>query len=92
MLFLWTSASQDQKLIIHGVYSRVRHPISLAAIIYSLAIPMILSSLYGFLIMLLMIPLILDRLGVEEGMLKEKFGDEYRKYMNKTKGLVPYLY
>jgi protein-S-isoprenylcysteine O-methyltransferase Ste14 len=34
----------------------------------------------------------LYRLEVEENMLLEKFGDEYREYMRRTRRLVPYLY
>ncbi len=84
--------SSDQTLVTHGVYKYVRHPISLAAILYSLGIPLIFSSSYGFAIMLLMIPLILYRLGIEERMLIEKFGDEYRQYKRKTKKLIPFIY
>jgi protein-S-isoprenylcysteine O-methyltransferase Ste14 len=84
--------SPEQQLITHGIYTHIRHPISLAASLYSLAIPIIFSSVYGFLVMLLMIPLMLYRLQVEEKMLLEKFGDEYREYMQRTKRLVPYLY
>ena len=69
----------DQKLVKHGIYKYIRHPISLAAIIYSAGIPLVFSSLYGFLLMLLLVPLILYRLRIEEKMLIERFGDEYRK-------------
>ena len=82
----------DHKLMTHGVYKYVRHPISLAAILYSVGIPLILSSLYGFAVMLLIIPLILYRLQIEERMLIDKFGDEYRQYMQKTKKLIPLIY
>jgi protein-S-isoprenylcysteine O-methyltransferase Ste14 len=82
----------DHKLVTHGIYKHVRHPISLAAILYSVGIPLIFSSLYGFAVMLLIIPLILYRLRMEERMLIEKFGDEYQQYMRKTKKLIPFIY
>ena len=82
----------NHKLIKHGIYRYVRHPISLAAIIYSIGIPLFLSSLYGFFIMLGLIPLIPYRIGIEEKMLIEKFGDEYREYVKKTKKLLPFIY
>ena len=82
----------DQKLVKHGIYRYIRHPISLAAIIYSIGAPLIFSSLFGFLLMLLLIPLILYRLGIEEKMLIERFGDEYREYMRKTKKMIPFIY
>ena len=48
---------EDQKLVQHGVYRYVRHPITLAALIYTPALPLVLSSVYGFLVMLLIFPL-----------------------------------
>lgn len=83
---------KDQKLIQHGVYRHVRHPITLAAIIYTPAIPLVLSSLYGFLVMLGIVPLFLYRIGIEEKMLIEKFGPEYIQYMKRTKRLIPFIY
>jgi len=83
---------KDQKLIQHGVYRHIRHPITLAAIIYTPAIPLVLSSLYGFLVMLGIVPLFLYRIGIEEKMLIEKFGPEYIQYMKRTKRLIPLIY
>ena len=83
---------QDQKLVQHGVYKHVRHPITLAALIYTPAIPLVLSSLYGFLVMLGIVPLFLYRIGIEEEMLIEQFGDEYLQYMKRTKKLIPLIY
>ena len=83
---------KDQKLIQHGVYRYIRHPITLAAIIYTPAIPLVLSSLYGSLVMLGIIPLFLYRIGIEEKMLIEKFGSEYIQYMKRTERLIPFIY
>jgi protein-S-isoprenylcysteine O-methyltransferase Ste14 len=82
----------NHKLVTHGIYKHIRHPISLATILYSVGIPLIFSSFIGFAIMLLIVPLILYRLRIEERMLIEKFGDEYQQYMRKTKRLIPFIY
>lgn len=82
----------DQKLVKHGIYRYIRHPISLAAIIYSVGIPLIFASLYGLLFMLFLIPLFLYRLRIEEKMLIDRFGDEYLEYMRKTKKMIPFVY
>jgi len=82
----------DHKLVTNGIYRYARHPISLAVLIYDPGIPLIFSSFYGFLIMLALIPLVLYRIGIEERMLIQKFGDEYRDYMKRTKKLIPFLY
>ncbi len=84
--------TDDQALVTTGVYRRIRHPISLATLVYSLAIPLAFSSAIGFVIMILIIPLFLYRLRIEEEMLLERFGDEYRNYITKTKRLLPYVY
>jgi len=82
----------DHKLVTGGIYKYVRHPISLAVLVYDPGIPLIFSSLYGFLITLALIPLILYRIEIEERMLLQRFGDEYRDYMRRTKKLIPFLY
>ncbi len=82
----------DHKLVTHGIYRYVRHPITLAGIIYSIAIPLTFSSLYGFLCMLLLVPLFLYRIRIEEKMLLDYFGEEYREYMKRTKKMIPYIY
>jgi protein-S-isoprenylcysteine O-methyltransferase Ste14 len=84
--------SPNQKLIMYGMYKHIRHPINLAAIMYSLGIPLILSSLYGFFIMLWLIPLILYRIRIEERMLIQRFGNQYLEYMKRTKRLIPFIY
>jgi protein-S-isoprenylcysteine O-methyltransferase Ste14 len=82
----------DHKLVTGGIYRYVRHPISLAVLVYDPGIPLIFSSLYGFLITLALVPLILYRITIEERMLIQKFGDEYRNYMRRTKKIIPFLY
>jgi len=82
----------DHRLIKYGLYKYIRHPITLAAIIYDTGIPLIFSSLYGFLLMLLLIPCFLYRIELEESMLIERFGNEYREYIRQTKKLIPFLY
>jgi len=84
--------TKKQELIKHGIYKHIRHPTYLAMLIYSPAIPLIFSSLYGFLLMLGLIPCTLYRIKIEETMLLEKFGDEYREYMKKTKKIIPSVY
>jgi len=81
-----------EKLIEYGIYKHVRHPIYLAMLLYTVGIPLIFSSIYGFMLTLGFIPLVLYRIRIEEKMLIEKFGDEYREYMKTTKKLIPFVY
>jgi protein-S-isoprenylcysteine O-methyltransferase Ste14 len=82
----------DHRLVTSGLYSYVRHPIYLGVILYALSAPIILESLYGFVVMLALVPLILHRIRVEESALTAKFGLEYTEYVRRTKRLIPFVY
>lgn len=49
----------EHKLVTGGPYRLIRHPIYLGEILFGLSIPMILGSLYVFIIMLVPIPMLL---------------------------------
>lgn len=83
---------ENHQLITHGVYGFVRHPIYLGVIIAILGISMYCSSLYGFLILSGLIPIILNRIRMEEKMLTDEFGDVYRAYKETTRKLIPFIY
>ena len=57
-----------------------------------MGVPVYAPSLYGFLILSLLIPIFLFRIKMEEDMLIKHFGDEYQAYRKATKKLVPFLY
>ena len=82
----------DHRLITHGVYRFARHPIYLGLEMVSIGMPMTLSSWHGLLIMLILIPIVLNRIRMEERMLIGEFGDEYRAYQRATKKLIPFVY
>lgn len=81
-----------EKLIKHGIYKHIRHPLYLAMLLYTAGIPLTFSSVYGFMLTLGFISFIMYRIKIEDKMLIEKFEDEYREYMKKTKKLIPYIY
>jgi len=82
----------EHKLITTGPYRLIRHPIYLGEIFFGLSLPMILGSLYGFILMLMPIPMLVYRIRIEEETLVSKFGQEYLDYASKTKKLIPYIY
>ena len=83
---------EDHQLIRHGIYKYMRHPVYLATSLAMLGLPLCLSSLYGFVTMLLLIPLFLNRIRNEEALLIEEFGAEYETYRETTKKLIPFVY
>ena len=84
---------RDHKLVTHGIYRFTRHPIYLGAIIgLCIGIPLFTLSLYGFLILLALIPIALNRIRMEEGMLTEEYGEAYRSYRERTSKLITLIY
>jgi len=83
---------KDHKLITSGLYRVVRHPIYFGAILVALGLPIGTASWVALPPMMLLIPLVVYRMGVEERLLLEEFPEKYRAYMTKTKRIVPFLY
>ncbi len=83
---------EDHQLITHGVYRFTRHPIYLGVIMVCIGVPVYTSSLYGLLTMSALIPIILNRIRMEERLLSEEFGDAYRAYKEATSKLIPFIY
>ena len=82
----------DHQLITHGVYRILRHPIYSGVLIAVMGPPVYAPSLRGFLVMLLLVPISLFRIKMEENMLTKHFGVEYEMYRKTTKKLIPFLY
>ncbi len=81
---------EHHALIMHGIYRRIRHPMYTALFLYSLGQGLVLpnwiagpSYLVAFGILLAL------RLGREERMMTDQFGEEYVEYVGRTKRLLP---
>jgi protein-S-isoprenylcysteine O-methyltransferase Ste14 len=83
---------EDHQLIRHGIYRYVRHPVYSGTCVALFGMPLCLSSLFGLGIMLLVIPLFLNRIKIEEALLIEEFGAEYESYRETTRKLIPFVY
>jgi protein-S-isoprenylcysteine O-methyltransferase Ste14 len=80
-------------LVTSGVYSRVRHPMYSAFWLWALAQVLLLpnwiagpAGLVGFGTLFLL------RVRREEAMMIETFGDDYRRYMERTSRILPGVY
>jgi len=82
----------EHRLITSGPYRFIRHPIYLGEILYFISIPVIFGSIYGFIVMLVLVPMLIFRIGVEERALVSKFGREYREYTQRIKKLIHCIY
>jgi len=63
---------EDHQLITHGVYRYSRHPLYLGVLIAIMGAPVYAPSLYGFLILSLLIPIFLFRIKMEEARLSSE--------------------
>ncbi len=82
----------NHQLITHGIYRFTRNPMYLGFIMVVTGLPVYVASLYGFLTSLALIPIILNRIRLEEKLLTEEFQDAYQKYKETTKKLIPFIY
>lgn len=83
---------ENQKVIDTGLYGIVRHPMYSATIIMFLTIPIILGSIFSFLIFLIYPISIILRLKNEEKILEEGL-EGYTEYKKKVKyRLIPFLF
>jgi protein-S-isoprenylcysteine O-methyltransferase Ste14 len=81
---------EQHRLITQGVYHRIRHPMYLALVLYSVGHALVIpnwvagpSNLIAFAILFAL------RVHAEEQMMSDAFGDEYAAYAARTKRLVP---
>lgn len=83
---------ENQKVVDTGLYSIVRHPMYATTLILFLTIPLILGSIYSFLIFLSYPFIIANRIKHEEKLLKNELKG-YEKYCEKVKyRLIPFIW
>ncbi len=81
---------ESHKLVTHGVYHHIRHPMYLALLLYSIGQALILPNwMAGPAYFVACAALFTFRVGPEERMMHEAFGKEYEVYKSKTKRLIP---
>ncbi|HKQ59828.1 MAG TPA: protein-S-isoprenylcysteine O-methyltransferase [Candidatus Polarisedimenticolaceae bacterium] len=81
---------ERHQLVTQGIYRRVRHPMYLALLLYSLGQLLVLPNwVAGPAYLAAFLPLFLFRVGPEERMMREAFGQEYEAYVARSKRLVP---
>ncbi len=83
---------QDQKVIDTGLYGIVRHPMYSVTLLLFLSMPIVLGSVYSFLIFLAYPFIIAKRIKHEEAFLEKEL-DGYRAYKQKVKyRLIPFVW
>jgi len=93
---MWSVSLQlkeDHRLITTGIYGQLRHPMYTAFWLMALAQALLLpnwvaglAGLVGFGF------LFFSRIGPEERLMEEAFGEEYGAYKRRTKRVIPFVY
>ena len=81
----FTTSIIPKGLVTTGIYSKIRHPMFIGAILVYIGIVVIFQSIIGFLLVLfILIPFFIYSAIEEEKILSEKFKDKYIAYKKKT--------
>jgi protein-S-isoprenylcysteine O-methyltransferase Ste14 len=82
----------EDKMIINGIYKRVRHPMYTAALSISLGLACLSGSWVLIFIFCIYLVLIILLIPVEEDGLWKAYGEQYLDYRQKAKKLIPFIY
>lgn len=83
---------EGQKVVDTGLYAIVRHPMYCVTVLLFLSMPLILGSLYGFLVFLVYPGILVLRIRDEEALLEREL-EGYREYKQKVKyRLLPFIW
>jgi len=81
---------EGHELVTRGIYRFVRNPMYLGLfVVLIVGLPTYASSLRAFLVSLLLVPIVLNRIRLEEELLTEHFGEKYLEYKGTTKRIIP---
>ena len=84
--------SENQKVVDSGLYGLVRHPMYTSTIFLFLSMPLVLDSIFSFIVMLVYPIIIIFRIRNEEEVLENELIG-YKEYKEKVKyKLIPFLW
>ena len=84
------SVVDGQPLVQNGPYRFIRHPAYAGYMLIALGVTLGYSSLAGLVIIpVLLLPSVIYRLSVEDTLLAEHFGGQFKKYADKVARLIP---
>ncbi|MBW2971649.1 isoprenylcysteine carboxylmethyltransferase family protein [Candidatus Woesearchaeota archaeon] len=85
--------SKEQTLVTDGIHSVLRHPMYTGLFLIMIGLCICFNSLFGIIAsIVLLLPLGIYRMAVEEAALVKRFGKKYEEYMKTTKRVIPFLY
>ncbi len=88
---LWSPSKLGDGFTSSGIYRYMRHPLYTGGIIFSFGMIIVFQTWLGLLLYIYPIIVMIKTSSKEEALLLERFGEEYRDYMNKTGRFLPYI-
>jgi len=82
---------EDISIVVTGLYHVIRHPISLANILFCIACPLFLSAGPSWIPALVGVFGVIFRISIEESFMAQHIPD-YADYKKRTWALIPYIY
>jgi len=79
-------------LLISGPYRRVRHPIQLGMLVFSLGLVLLFRSWIGLAMLIFMLNYVLMQIRNLEKLMPLKYGIQWAAYIKKSWRLIPHLY
>ena len=89
---IYVAIQENHQLITTGLYSRIRHPIYLGAVLSLLGMELVFPTLLGFIFVAIYSILLIHRMAREETLLLKHFGSAYEEYLSKSFRLIPKVY
>lgn len=84
---------EDHKLIDHGLYAHIRHPMYTSFWLWGIAQALLIPNwVAGFAGVVSVAILYFSRIKNEEAMMRQQFGHDYDEYCERTTRLVPKLF
>jgi protein-S-isoprenylcysteine O-methyltransferase Ste14 len=85
------SVKEHHELIRTGPYQWVRHPIYTGLLLAIAGTALVVGECRGLIATALMVVSFWRKLQLEEALMRETFGDEYRRYCEHTAALIPFV-
>ncbi len=82
----------EDKMIVDGPYSLIRHPMYAAALSIALGLACLVQSWAFFVVFCIYLVLILPLIPMEEDGLRKAYGKKYGAYRQRTRKLIPFVY
>jgi len=87
----YVTLQPNHRLVRHGIYRRIRHPLYLSLLLVPTGIALVFASCLALPVMLLAIMFVFDRIRREECLLADHFGSEFEDYRRCAGKLLPHV-